>query len=142
MKKHKKRLSKAARVFGYIAAIFVNVVILYIVNNLLDWNLTFITEKLNESLYYINLSIYVTIAVNFAYIIYDNGRFKSGAELVTNVFSFVATYFVYKNYPFDFNAVFSFDADLIAKICMICAMVGIVIAAVVNFVRLFKPKDL
>jgi hypothetical protein len=140
-KKEKKRPGKGARIFGYIVAIIINLAILFVVNNLLNWNVSFVTGELNDSIYYISLSIIITSIANFIFIFYDGERFKNGVEIFSNIFSFIAAYMMFMNYPFDLNVIFNFNIDLIAQACLVLAMVGIAIATVVNFVRIFKPAD-
>lgn len=55
---NKKERNKKAE---YIAAVIFNLIFLFIVNNLLNWNIYFITTALNEVLWIVNLSIIAAI---------------------------------------------------------------------------------
>lgn len=54
----------------YVGAIIVSFIFLYIVNNLLNWHVYFITSAFNNVLWIINLSIAVNIIGNFLMLIY------------------------------------------------------------------------
>lgn len=136
--KHKGKIGRAGRIFGYIITIIFNLIFLYIFNNFLNWNINFVTEKLNDSLFYINLSLVAGIVANFLLIFYDEKLFKNGLEMITNIFSFIAAYYIFINYPFDFSKVSDFNFDLLIKICLVVAMVGIGIAVFVNLAKLLK----
>ena len=64
--------SGVARRSGYVIAIAVNVVMLYVVNNLLAWDiLPFLTDDFGRVLWLIDISLLATIMVNLIYVEYD-----------------------------------------------------------------------
>jgi len=101
-KKNKFQPGPGARRVGYIVAIIVLFVIIYILRHLREWGLTFLTEDFDKCLFYIELSIYITIAANILFVFYDNRWFKHLLQVVTGIASAVALIMVYVIYPFDF----------------------------------------
>jgi hypothetical protein len=102
-KKNKMKPGPGARKVGYIAAIIALFIIIYILRHLREWGLTFLTEDFDKCLFYIELSIYVTMAANVLFIIYDPRWFKHLLQVVTGVAGAVALIMLYVIFPFDFS---------------------------------------
>jgi len=122
----------------YIAAIIVNLIFLYIFNNLLSWHVYFVTNALNEVLWIINLSIIVTIIGNFLMLVYHPIWFRHITKIILNVFAFAAVYFVFIVFPFNFNNAF---LNWGLAVLLILAMIGIIIASLVEIVLLVTGKE-
>ncbi|HHY00654.1 MAG TPA: hypothetical protein GX531_04690, partial [Methanothermobacter sp.] len=71
----------------FVVAIIVNVILLYIVNNLLSWNFSFITSSFQDVLWIFNISICATIIANIIFLTYHPGWFRSLAKIVLNILS-------------------------------------------------------
>lgn len=91
--------SRAARTFGYLVAIAANGVIWFIVNNLLNWNVPFVTDSLTACLWAINLSIAVTIISQIILIVYDPDWLRHLLQGVTNIFAMVSLIVFYQIFP-------------------------------------------
>jgi len=94
-----------ARKIGYIVAIAVMIVIIYLLRNARSWGLTFLTEDFGKCLFFIELSIYISIAAQAIYIFYDNRWFKHLAQGVNNIAGAVALIMIYVIFPFDIEDV-------------------------------------
>jgi hypothetical protein len=90
-----------ARRAGYIVAIVVMIVLLYILRNVRSWGFTFLTEDFGKCLFFIELSIYVSIVAQVLFIFYDNRWFKHLAQGITNIAGAVALIMIYVIFPFD-----------------------------------------
>jgi len=88
------------RKIGYIVAIVVMIVLIYILRHLREWGLTFLTEDFSKCLFYIELSIYISIIAQALFILYDNRWFKHLIQAITNIASGVALIMVYVIFPF------------------------------------------
>lgn len=121
----------------YIGAIIVNLILLYIFNNLLNWHVYFITNALNDILWIINLSILATILGNALLLWCNPEWFRHIIKIILNIFAFIAVYFIYSVFPFSFN---SFLIDWSVTIALILAMVGIVIATIIEVSFLIMGK--
>ena len=135
MEKNIKREQKSE----YFVAIIFNLIFFYIVNNLLNWQVYFITNSFNEVLWIINLSIIITIIGNILLLLYSPERFRHIMKIILNIVAFIAVYFVYIVFPFNFYNSFY---DWGFSILLILAMIGIIIAIIVEIYLLVtgKPK--
>lgn len=130
-----KKLSKEkkAKTSEFIGAIIVNVIVLYVVNNLLSWHLGFILPSFQDVLWILNISIGMTILANIIFLIYHPGWFRSIMQIILNILGFMVCYYLYTIFPF----IFSNAAYTIAlKILIILGMVGVIIASIVEVFRL------
>ncbi len=117
----------------FIAAIVFNIIFLYIVNNLLNWNLSFIAPTFSQVLFILNISIIANILGNIAFLIYQRGWFRSITQIILNAIGFVAAYTLYVIFPFTFQTIaFAY----ILKFLLIIGMIGLVIATIVEVLRL------
>jgi uncharacterized integral membrane protein len=100
-----KSHSPVARKAGYIVAIAVMILLIYILRNVRSWGLTFLTEDFGKCLIYIELSIYVSIIAQALFIFYDNRWFKHLVQGITNIAGAVALIMIYVIFPFDIEDV-------------------------------------
>lgn len=117
----------------FIVAIIGNIIILYIVNNLLSWNLSFITSSFQDVLWIFNISICATIIVNIIFLAFHPGWFRSLVKIILNILSFLVCYYLYTIFPFIFSQA---AYTIILKIILIFGMVALIIASLVEVLRL------
>ena len=91
------------RKIGYIVAILVMFILIYVMRHLREWGLTFLTEDFSKCLFYIELSIYASIGAQILFIIYDNRWFKHLVQVITGITSALALIMVYVIFPFYFE---------------------------------------
>lgn len=124
---------KEPKTSEFIAVIVVNLIFLYIVNNLLSWNLSFITSSFQDVLWIFNLSISATIVGNVLFLIYHPTWFRSIIQIILNILGFLVVYYLYTVFPFVFsNGLVTFSL----KFALIVAMVVMVIVTIVEVVKL------
>lgn len=117
-------LKRAGIRFGYAIAVVLNVAMLIVVQNVLDWGwLPFLTEDFADVIHWISLSLVVSIVVNLVYQLTDTTVVKSTGQILSNLISIVVTYQVLTVFPFDFSN-YGFDWALVTRIVMVLAMVG------------------
>ncbi len=126
----KEKYSKKSK---YIGAIVVNIILLYIFNNLLSWHIYFITSALNEVLWIINLTVIATIIGNIILLIFNPKWFKHIVKIILNILAIAAVYSIYSIFPFNFS---SFLADWSVTIALIFVMIGIAIATIIELLFL------
>ena len=130
------RWTAPARRVGYVVAVLVNLLLLFIVNNLLEWDvLPWLTEEFEDVLPIMNASIMASIVVNALYIVYDARWFKALGELVTLGFSIAVGVTLLRVFPFDFSA-YSWNWEATTRVIIVLAIVAMVIAVIVNIARL------
>jgi hypothetical protein len=69
--KNPSQRGEKSKKLEYVGAIAGNLVLLYIVNHLMKWHVSFITEDFYKVLPYMNWSIGASIVVNILYIFFD-----------------------------------------------------------------------
>jgi hypothetical protein len=89
-----------ARKVGYVVVIIIMFIFLYLVRHWENWHLNFLTSDFSRCLFYIELSIYVTIAANVLFIFYDNRWFKHLVQAVTSVAGALSLIMIYVIFPF------------------------------------------
>lgn len=125
---------RTSRRIGYGVAIAVNVALLVIVNNVLDWGwFSWLTDDLEDVLPLINLSLIASLAANAAYIAHDGPSFKGFVELVVNTISLVVTIRLLQVFPFDFS---THGWETLTRWILVAAIVAISLALLVQAVRL------
>lgn len=134
-------VKKFGRRLGYSIAIGINVVLLIIVQNILDWGwLPFLTEDFAQVVPWISFTMGASILANLIYLFDDGQVVKSVGQIGINVISFVATYQVLSVFPFDFSS-YGFDWGLVVRIVLILAMVGTGIGALVEVYRVASARS-
>lgn len=120
---------------GYVISVVVNAIVLWIVNNLLDWEWpSFLTDSFSDLLPIINISLIATIVVNVAWVLFDPEWFKHAAQAVLNVISLVAAVRTWQVFPFDFSA-YSFDWEIVARVAIGLGIFGLVAATIFESVK-------
>lgn len=117
----------------FIVAIIVNVILFYIVNNLLSWNFSFITSSFQGVLWIFNISICATIIANIIFLAYHPGWFRSLAKIVLNILSFYVCYYLFTIFPFIFSQT---AYTIVVKMIIIMGMVALLIISLVEVLRL------
>ena len=125
----RRKKEKNSKKSEYVGAIVVNIILLYIFNNLLNWHIYFITNALNEILWVINIAITATIIGNIILLIFNPEWFRHIIKIILNIFAFTAVYSIYSVYPFNFS---SFLIEWSVTIALIFIMIGIAVATIIE----------
>ena len=133
--------SGTGRKIGYIAAIVVMFVILYLLRHLRDWNVNFLNENYEKCLFYIELSIYATIGANVLFIFYDNRWFKHLLQAVTNVFGALSLIKIYVLFPFNLDETWSKWVDIGLLIAFGLTVIGVIFELVKGIRDLVKNPE-
>ncbi|HEU4915111.1 MAG TPA: hypothetical protein VFV13_00935 [Acidimicrobiia bacterium] len=118
------QLRLPGRRFGYGLAVVINVVMLIVVQNILDWgSLPFLTDEFTEVVPWISLSLVASILANLIYQFNDSPTVKSTGQILVNLISVSVSYVVLQVFPFDFSG-YGFDWAIVVRIVLILAIVG------------------
>lgn len=132
------RPSTTARRTGYVAAVLVNVAMLYAVNVWPGWEaVPFLTDDTPDVLGLVNLSILAGVIANVVYLARDPVWLKALGDLLTTSVGLAAAIQIWQVFPFVFDGS-GFDWAVLVRWVLVVAIVGSVIgivAAVVSFVR-------
>ena len=124
---------KEPKTSEFIVAIIANLIFLYIVNNLLSWNLSFIAPSFQDVLWIFNISISATIIGNITFLIYHPTWFRNIIRIILNILGFLVVYYLYTVFPFVFS---NYLVTFSVKFALLVAMVVIIIATIVEMVKL------
>lgn len=132
----------ATRRAGYVLAIVVNGLMLWLAQQLLGWGWPgFLTVEFDDVLGLLSASFVASMVVNAGYLARDRGRFRALGELVVGAFGLVVSLRTWTVFPFDF-AGYDHDWTWLFRLALVIAIVGTAVALVVNTVRLVRgPTD-
>jgi len=123
---------KKASKSEFIVAVIVNIIFLYIINNLMSWNISFIDPSFNEVLWIFNISIIANILANVAFLIYYSDAFRSIIQVLLDILGVLVVYYLYVVFPFVFQDGWFIFA---VKFALIVALIAIIIATFVEAIR-------
>lgn len=126
------RFAEGIRRIGYGVTIAINLVILWISNNLLDWGwFPWLTEDFEAVLPWINASLIVTMVSQAIYLVRDDPTIKRPVDMVANAVSLMSTIQMWRIFPFDFSD-YSFDWAILIRVVLGFAIFGMSIGLVVS----------
>lgn len=96
-----KSKSSAGKKAGYIISIIIMIVMIYVLRHLREWGMTFLTADFSKCLFYIELSIYISIGAQVLLILYDNRWFKHLIQGLSSIAGALALIMIYVIFPFD-----------------------------------------
>jgi hypothetical protein len=99
----KKELKMKARRGEYIAAIVFNLIFLWIIHHIGEWNPGFIRENFSVVIWILDVNILIQIAGNILMLILDLPAIRYLSLAVTESASFVTQMVLFYIYPFDFS---------------------------------------
>lgn len=133
-------LNRSARRFGYSVAVVINLIMLVVVQNILEWGwLPFLAEEFAEVVPWISMSLIVSIVANLVFLFDDQRIIKSTGQILINLISIFVTYQIFTVFPFDFSA-YDFNWALVTRILMVLAMVGAGIGVLTEAMRLVADE--
>jgi hypothetical protein len=157
-----KASRKELRVANYLIAIFVNIILLYVVNNLIsnvphpldqyaskdypglierivNWAATFQAPFLNTDfvscLWAINLALGLAIMGNFVLLLYRPQWFHHLVQAVICASGFVAVYLVLKTFPFNISSSF---LTTVIRTVLIALLIGLSIGLVIELIKFIR----
>jgi hypothetical protein len=129
-------LKETGRRLGYGVAVGVNLVMLVVVQNVVEWGWpSFLTEEFAEVVPWISTSLLVAIVANLIYQFNDSPAVKSTGQILVNLVSIAVSYVVLQVFPFDFSG-YDFNWAPVARIVLILAIVGAGIGVLTEAMKL------
>lgn len=124
------------RRLGYLVGIAVSAGILFVVNNLLRWDIVpFLTADFEQLVPIVNASLVISIVVNAIWILYDAAWIRATGQIILNLTSIAVLALTLRVYPFDFSQ-YSFDWESLTKAIITFLIIALVIATIVEIVKL------
>lgn len=123
---------------GYVVAILVNLVMLVIVQNVLDWGWpAFLTPEFADVVPWISFSLIASVLANTIYLVNPHPDVRSVGQIGLNLINLFVTYGVWLIFPFDFSS-YGFDWTWVTSAVLILAMVGSGAGVLTESVKLAK----
>ncbi len=123
---------------GYVIAVVVNLVLLFVANNLLAWGwIPFLTDGFEQLLPIVSLSLVVGAGANFAFIFYNARWFRSVGQIVQNVVSLFVIVATLKVFPFDFSP-YRINWTAIVRVVLILAGFAVAIGLIAEAAKLIR----
>ena len=127
-----------SRRLGYLLAILINGVMLYVVNVWPGWqSVPILTEDTQLLLGLVNLALIAGIIVNVVNLILDLAPVRALGDLVILGIGLVVLVGIWQVFPFNFEGA-SFDWTLLVRIVLALAIAGSVIGILVQIVVLVR----
>lgn len=126
----------AVRRAGYLAAVVVNAVLLFVLNGQPGWQaVPFLTSATSQILGLVNLSLAAGLAVNLVYLAYDPPWVKSLGDLLTAAVVLAVAIRSWQVFPFAFNGSWAWCATAV-RVLLIVGIAGCGVSIVVQAVSL------
>ena len=129
--------AKGSARLGYVIAIVINIVLLYVTHHLVAWEVSFITPAWTGVLWAVDLSLGASIAGNVLFLVYDRPWFKHLVQIVMSILAFVSSYVMYRAFPFSFAQPWLTTG---LRVLLLLGMVGLTIAVIADLAALITGK--
>ncbi len=134
----RKRPGRAARRFGYVLAVVINLGVWFAVNVLPGWEVVpFLTDDFPQVLGLVNLSLLAAAAANITYVVADPPWYKAAWDVGLSLVGLLASLRFLEVFPVNF-ADQAYDLTTLVRVIAIVGAVGSgigVVAALVRFGR-------
>ncbi|MFH1443318.1 MAG: hypothetical protein ABIG96_04765 [Candidatus Micrarchaeota archaeon] len=117
------------RKIEYSAAIIANLVLYYVINNLVFWRIPFIDTPFVDVVWAFNLSILALLVVYSCLILYDPAWFRNVGEIITNLFGLNVINALLAVFPF------TFPSETMSQIFRFCLKFSLFVVVLVVIFR-------
>lgn len=136
--KTRKRPPRGARQVGYLLSAAINLVLLWVVSNLLQWDwLPFLTEEFDLLVPVVSFSLILSAAINLAYFFFDPKWFKTLGDTINAMVALIVIVRTYQVFPFEFVSGFWTGAF---RVGLVVVGVAVAIAIVAQTIQLLTGK--
>lgn len=122
-----------SRRFGYTVAVVVNLVLVWVVQNIVEWDIVpFLTEEFEQVVPITIFSLVLSAIANVVFLFKDTGRFKKAVDILTTGVTFVVVVRTYQVFPFELESAFWL------RVLMILVAVAIAAAVLAQLIQLIR----
>lgn len=126
---------------GYGTTILVDLLMLWIVDNLLDWDvLPFLTAEFDQVSKLIMFSLVASMVAHASLLASERSRSGTLEQAVLAGINLWVAVQVSRLFPFDFSR-YDFDWGMVARILLVLAIVGAIVDLVLSLSRLARLTD-
>lgn len=119
--------------YEYLFSTAVDLILLYIANNIIHWNFQFIAASFTDVLWAINLSLIVSIVANISLILYNHSWFKISSKIIVSFTALIAAITILTVFPFVIN---QFILIVGLKIIIILGIIASIVSIIFQIMRL------
>ncbi|MDI9614323.1 hypothetical protein [Methanothermobacter sp.] len=127
----------------FLVGIIVNIILLYIVNSVMNWNLSFVEESFRELIPLFNVVIAANLIANAALIIYRKQWLWTFAQIILSALGYLLVSSLYSVFPFTFRNIYVFysvkSGLLVAMVVMAVAVFLHGLKFVLKFILKVEP---
>lgn len=135
------QIERGAKRFGYTIAAAVNGVMIWVAHNIVEWDVFgWLTTEFDRLLPWLTVSFVVGIVLNLAYVWDDSVPIKSPGQIISALIALIVTIRTLMVFPFDFST-YDFDYAVPIRIALWVAVVGVVIGAFAEAIKLAKHHE-
>lgn len=132
------RPGAASRRAGYLIAVLVNVVLLWLVIGWPSWQVVpFLTDQMQEVIVLVVFSLLVGAASNLVNFAVDRAWVKALGAIITSAIGLAALVRLWEVFPFDFGGS-NVDWVLVTRVVLAVAIAGCVVGIIVQIVTLVR----
>lgn len=132
------RFAEGIRRIGYGITVAINLGILWIANNLLEWGwFSWLTEDFETVLPWLNASLVATVISQAIYLFRDEPSLKRPVDMVANGVSLLATIQLWRVFPFDFSD-YAFNWAVMVRVILGLAIFGMSIGLIVSLTTMLR----
>lgn len=133
-----QELARIGRATGFLIAAGINVVLIFVVTNLLGWGFpSFLTEDFAQLEPLIVFSLGLTAAANVIYALADSQLVKRSGDIVTSLVSMLVTVRILQVFPFDYSA-YEFNWAALTRVVLIFVIVATGVTVLVAVAKLSR----
>ena len=136
----RKDMPSGEQRFGYFVTILINFGLIYAASHLLEWNVPYLTDQFTKCLWALNLSLGVTIFINFIFMVFDRRWFRTLMESMNSVFSFISGYVFWQVFPLDIPESFIRWVNLGLVILLVIILLSILVQ-MLNAIKYYRQDN-
>ena len=135
------RPGRGARRSGYVLAIVINAVMIYLIDQVPGWELAFVTPAFVDVIGWLDLSLVASIVANTLYLGYDARWFRNLLGAATSAAALASSWMLYAVFPFELGGGIDELARLgLLLVCFACGVAIVVQILTVPF-ALFRSGE-
>jgi hypothetical protein len=133
-----QRTRSASRRVGYVVAVVIDLVMLYLLNIAPGWqDVSFLTADTALVLGWVNASLITGVVANLVYVVNDPPAVHALGDLIVTLVGLVAIVRVWQVFPFTFDDT-GFDWAQLIRVLLVVAAFGSAVAVVVQLVAFVR----
>lgn len=124
----------------FVVSIIFNIILYYVANNLLNWNISFIAPTFVNVLWIVNYFLLAAIIINLIFIFYHPNWFRNLLHVVIDVLFIITAYTFFTVFPFIVGEGLAIALKILIALVIVASVISLIIH-VVRFILLLIYRD-